>query len=120
MKGSVRIRLARFGRKRQPVYNVVVAKARSARDSQPIEVIGTYNPIAPPLSPEQKLQGLVPTKDIQLDFQKSKYWLSVGAQPTPTIIRLFKKAGILPTEWPSTRVGPIVPEREVIQEKKDL
>ncbi|CDK25932.1 unnamed protein product [Kuraishia capsulata CBS 1993] len=120
MKGIVRIRLARFGRRHQPVYNIVVTKAKKARDAKPIEVIGTYNPVPLPLTPEQKLKGERPIKDIKLDFDKSKYWISVGAQPTDTVTRLFKKAGILNAEWPSSAVGPVIPEREVVEPKKEL
>ncbi|ODQ82725.1 hypothetical protein BABINDRAFT_11103 [Babjeviella inositovora NRRL Y-12698] len=101
MKGSVRIRLARFGRKRAPFYNIVVANARSGRDNQPIEVVGTYNPIPTEVTPEQRAQGVMPTKDIKLDFTRSKYWIGVGAQPTPVVQRLFKKAGILDPMWPA-------------------
>lgn len=92
MKGIVRIRLARFGRKHQPVYNIVVTKARLGRDQKPIEVLGTYNPIAPPLKPWEKDQK--PAKHVELDFDRAKYWLSVGAQPTETVTKLLKKAEI--------------------------
>lgn len=101
MKGSVRIRLARFGRKRAPFYNIVVANARSGRDKQPIEVVGTYNPIPTQVTAAEKAQGVLPTKDIRLDFSRSKYWIGVGAQPTPVVQRLFKKAGILHPQWPA-------------------
>lgn len=120
MKGKVRIRLARFGRKHQPLYNIVIANTRTARDSKPIEVIGTYNPVAPPITPEQTAQGLTPAKEIALDFQRSKYWISVGAQPTPTVIRLMKKAGILHNEWPTPHTAQIVPPRDVVKEKQIL
>ncbi|ODV96464.1 hypothetical protein PACTADRAFT_49807 [Pachysolen tannophilus NRRL Y-2460] len=120
MKGIVRIRLARFGRKHAPVYNIVVAKAKSGRDKKPIEVIGTYNPIPQPVSPEQIALGEKPSKDVKLDFDRSKYWLGVGAQPTPPIVKLFKKAGILNMEWPSPTVGPKIPIREIVNPKRDL
>ncbi|CDO53714.1 hypothetical protein DV451_004817 [Geotrichum candidum] len=113
MKGSVRIRLARFGRKFAPVYNIVVARARTGRNNLPIEVIGTYNPIPEPLTPEQKAAGQKPIKDIRLDFNRSKYWIGVGAQPTDTVARLFRKAGILHPTWPAPHVGPTVEERKV-------
>lgn len=119
MKGLVRIRLARMGRKHQPIYNIVVANKRTKRDGKPIEVIGTYDPVPLPLTPEQKLKGVIPTKDIRLDFDRSKYWISVGAQPSSTVSRLFKKAGILYPEWPSPVKGPVIPEKkEVILEDK--
>lgn len=62
---------------------------RSARDSKPMEVLGTYNPIP------QKPTGLAdgekakPYKDIVLDRSRTKYWLGVGAQPSDTVWRLL-------------------------------
>lgn len=113
MKGSVRIRLARFGRKFAPVYNIVVHRAKAARDSLPIEVIGTYNPIPAPRTKEQIDGGEKPVKDVRLDFHRAKYWLGVGAQPSETVARLFKKAGILPPEWPGPNKGYYIPPRKV-------
>ncbi|KAH3681876.1 hypothetical protein WICPIJ_007182 [Wickerhamomyces pijperi] len=92
-KGLVRLRLSRFGRTNQPIYNIVVTKARIGRDQKPIEVIGTYNPIAPPAKPWED-KSLKPAKHIELDFERAKYWLSVGAQPSDTVTRLLKKAEI--------------------------
>lgn len=99
-KSPITIRLARFGRKHQPVYNIVVANRRSARDSLPIEVIGTYNPIPVPLGPEEKAKGTMPYKHIELDFDRSKYWLGVGAEVSDRVSFLFKRAGLLPENWP--------------------
>lgn len=101
MKSPIKIRLARFGRKHQPFYNIVVANRRSARDSLPIEVLGTYNPIPVPLSPEEQAQGVKPYKHIELDFDRSKYWLGNGAEVSDRVGFLFKRAGLLPEEWPS-------------------
>ncbi|KAI5309262.1 37S ribosomal protein S16, mitochondrial, partial [Ascosphaera atra] len=79
----VRIRLARFGLRHKPIYNIVVAQARSARNSKPIEVIGTYNPVPQKPTGISELQEKVakPYKDISLDTSRAKYWLGVGAQP---------------------------------------
>ncbi|VVT58030.1 mitochondrial 37S ribosomal protein bS16m [Magnusiomyces paraingens] len=118
MKGSVRIRLARFGRKFQPVYNIVVARARSGRNKLPIEVIGTYNPIPAPLTVEQRENGLRPVKEIHLDTDRSKYWLGVGAQPTEPVARLFRKLGLLSPVWPSPARGPKIPTRETASESR--
>ncbi|KAG9237939.1 ribosomal protein S16, mitochondrial [Amylocarpus encephaloides] len=87
----VKIRLARFGRRKAPFYNIVVAQARSARNSKPIEVLGTYDPIPkPPTDGEGK-----PWKDIKLDTARAKYWLGVGAQPSDPAWRLLSMAGLL-------------------------
>ncbi|RCK65715.1 37S ribosomal protein S16, mitochondrial [Candida viswanathii] len=96
-RNLVRIRLARFGRKHQPVYNIVVMRARKAQRKMPIEVIGTYDPIAIPKPQEDKS---TPVKEINLDFHRAKYWLGMGAEPTDKVTFLFKKAGLLPAFWP--------------------
>jgi len=81
----VKIRLARFGRRKAPFYNIVVAQARTARNSKPIEVLGTYDPIPKaPVDGEGK-----PFKDIKLDSTRAKYWLGVGAQPSDPAWRLL-------------------------------
>ena len=80
---AVRIRLTRVGATKQPSYRVVVADARSARDSRAIETIGHYNPRTDPI-------------ELNVDETKAKEWLAKGAQPSETVVRLFKRAGILP------------------------
>jgi small subunit ribosomal protein S16 len=81
---AVRIRLTRVGAKKQPSYRVVVADARSARDSRAIETLGHYNPRMEPV-------------EFVVDADKAKAWLDKGAQPSDTVVRLFKQAGILPS-----------------------
>jgi small subunit ribosomal protein S16 len=80
---AVRIRLTRVGATKQPTYRVVVADSRSARDSRAIETIGHYNPRTEPI-------------ELKVDADKAKAWLAKGAQPSDTVTRLFKQAGILP------------------------
>ncbi|KAF6817678.1 ribosomal protein S16 [Colletotrichum musicola] len=82
----VRIRLARFGRVNQPFYNIVVTQARTARNSKPMEVIGTYDPI-PKQDPYDNSGKL--HKDIRLDSLRARYWIGVGAQPSETVWRLL-------------------------------
>ena len=81
---AVRIRLTRVGAKKQPSYRVVVADARSARDSRAIKTLGHYNPRTEPI-------------EFNVDEEKAKAWLAKGAQPSDTVVRLFKQAGILPS-----------------------
>ncbi|PVH16750.1 ribosomal protein S16 [Candidozyma duobushaemuli] len=110
----LRIRLARFGRRHQPLYNIVVANARSARDSLPVEVIGTYNPVPVPLTPEEQSKGIKPFKHIELDFDRSKYWLGVGAEVSDRVGFLFKRAGLLPENWPKpAKLTQHIPKRVV-------
>jgi small subunit ribosomal protein S16 len=77
--------LTRVGATKQPSYRVVVADSRSARDSRAIETIGHYNPRTEPV-------------EVNIDADKAKAWLAKGAQPSDTVVRLFKNAGILPAE----------------------
>ncbi|MEI7743585.1 MAG: 30S ribosomal protein S16 [Chloroflexota bacterium] len=81
---SVRIRLTRVGATKQPTYRFVVADSRSARDGRAIETIGHYNPRTEPV-------------EIVVDEAKAKDWMAKGAQPSDTVRRLFKKAGVLPS-----------------------
>lgn len=82
---AVRIRLTRVGATKQPSYRVVVADSRSARDSRSIETLGHYNPRKDPV-------------EFQVDADKAKAWLAKGAQPSDTVARLFRNAGVLPAE----------------------
>ena len=82
---AVRIRLTRVGATKQPSYRVVVADSRSARDSRSIETIGHYNPRTEPI-------------EVNIDADKAKAWLAKGAQPSDTVLRLLRNAGIVPAE----------------------
>ena len=62
---------------------LVVADSRSARDSRSIETIGHYNPRTNPV-------------ELHIDEAKAKAWLAKGAQPSQTVARLFRNAGVLP------------------------
>ena len=78
---AVRMRLTRVGSKKNPIYRVVVADARSPRDGRFIEIIGRYNPQTDPST-------------IELDEDKVKDWLGKGAQPSEAVSKLIKAAGI--------------------------
>jgi len=78
---AVKIRLRRLGYKKHPVYRVVVADSRSARDGSVIDEIGSYDPNQEP-------------SVVKIDAEAAKKWLGNGAQPTDTVAKLFKQAGI--------------------------
>jgi small subunit ribosomal protein S16 len=78
----VRIRLRRIGRKKAPVYRIVVADSKSPRDGRFIEIIGQY-------APRQAEGGL------NVQTERANYWLDVGAQPSDTVRSLLRKAGVL-------------------------
>lgn len=81
---AVSIRLSRGGSKKRPYYRIVVADARSPRDGNFIEKIGTYNPL---LAKDD-------AKRVSLDTDRARHWLSVGAQPTDRVLRFFDAAGV--------------------------
>jgi small subunit ribosomal protein S16 len=79
---AVKIRLRRMGKKKAPFYRIVVADSRSPRDGRCIEEIGTYDPNQDPSA-------------YHVDEELAKKWLANGAQPTETVARIFKNAGIV-------------------------
>ena len=78
---AAKIRLARVGSKKNPIYRVVVADSRSPRDGRFIEIVGRYNPQTDPST-------------IDLDADKIQDWISKGAQPSDRVKRLMKAQGI--------------------------
>ena len=76
----VKIRLMRMGMKGAPSYRVVVADARSPRDGRIIENIGWYNPRTEPST-------------INIDADRAKHWLGVGAQPSESVVSLLDRSG---------------------------
>ncbi|TMM50124.1 30S ribosomal protein S16 [Qipengyuania marisflavi] len=81
---SVAIRLSRGGAKKRPYYRIVVADSRSARDGKYLEQIGTYNPL---LAKDDE-------KRVQVNEDRARHWLSVGAQPSDRVARFLDKAGV--------------------------
>ena len=78
---AVKMILKRMGQKKAPFYRIVVADSRSPRDGKFIEEIGTYDP------------NLEPSV-IKVDEEAAKRWLANGAQPTETVGKILKAAGI--------------------------
>jgi len=78
---SVKLRLRRMGKKRQPFYKIVAADARSPRDGKFLEAVGTYNPMVQPHA-------------IALKEDRVLYWLGVGAQPTDTVRSILRQTGV--------------------------
>ncbi len=79
---SVKIRLQRRGRRKQPFYHIVIADARAPRDGKFIEKIGTYNPMTSPAT-------------IDLDSDRAFDWLQKGAQPTDTARAILRFKGVM-------------------------
>lgn len=76
-----KIRLARHGKKKNPLYHIVIADVRAPRDGKYIEQIGTYNPITNPAT-------------IEVDFEKALHWLNNGAVPTNTCRAILSYTGV--------------------------
>ncbi len=79
---AVKLRLRRMGKKKQPIYKVVAADARSPRDGKFIESIGLYNPLTDP-------------SIVEIKEDRALYWLDKGAQPTNTVKSLLRQKGII-------------------------
>ena len=76
---ALKIRLTRVGSTHNPHYRVVVAEARSRRDGDPVEVLGTYDP---------RNKG----RQVNLKLDRVEYWLGKGALPSDTLNSMIKKA----------------------------
>ncbi len=79
---ATKIRLQRQGRKRRPLFHIVVADSRAPRDGKYIERLGLYNPNTNPAT-------------IDLNFERSLHWLQVGAQPSDTAKAILSYKGVL-------------------------
>jgi small subunit ribosomal protein S16 len=76
---SVKIRLRRTGRKKQPSYRIVVAESTSPRDGAYLDNVGTYNPTMQPA-------------ELRIDLEKVDSWMARGAEMTETVRSLVRKA----------------------------
>src|SRR4029077_7334366 len=81
---SVVLRMARAGTKKRPVYHIVAAARRYARDGRFIERLGFFNPLLPKDHKDR----------LRLDLDKVKAWIAKGAQPSDRIMRFLDAAGI--------------------------
>lgn len=77
----VKMRLKRMGAKKAPYYRIIVADGRSPRDGKFIAQVGTYDPLQNPAA-------------ISFDVEEAKKWIANGAQPTDTVKKLLKIAGV--------------------------
>ncbi len=80
---AVAIRLTRVGATKRPAYRVIAIDKRRSRDGRALEILGFYDPLTEPAT-------------VQLETDKIKAWIGKGAQPSDTVVRLFRQAGILP------------------------
>ena len=81
---ALKIRLARGGAKKRPVYRIVVADARAPRDGRFLEKLGSWNPML----------GKDDAARVELNADRIKHWLDNGAQPTDRVLRFLDQAGL--------------------------
>jgi small subunit ribosomal protein S16 len=79
----VKLRLKRTGRRHQAFYRIVAVDIKARRDSAPIEELGHYDPMAKDAA-----------QQVVLNPERATHWLNAGAQPSETVAKLLKKAGI--------------------------
>ena len=94
---SVKLRLVRMGKKKQPTYRLVAADSRSPRDGRFLEVLGTYEP--------RGASRAMPETVLKVDNDRAVRWLQQGAQPTERVEKLLKVSGA----W-ATFTGDTAPE----------
>lgn len=74
---AVKLRLTRLGSKKRPFYRVVAMTSTTRRDGRPLEFLGYYNPMTTPAT-------------VQIDQEKVRKWLDLGAEPSDTVRNLLK------------------------------
>ena len=102
---AVKIRLRRVGRKKAPMYRIVVADSKSPRDGKFIEIVGQYQP-------------RTGDQPLNLDAARIHHWLDVGAQPTDTVRSLLRKAGVLKQRHETRLASKLQAKAVPLAEKK--
>jgi small subunit ribosomal protein S16 len=102
----LKLRLSRGGTKKRPVYKVVVADSRFARDGRFIEKVGFFNPLLPKDKKER----------VGLEAERIKYWLGQGAQPTTRVARILGENELMPMPVNGNNPQKSVPKKD---RKKD-
>lgn len=100
----VRIRMQRTGRRNRPFFRIQVLDERTRRDGASIEQVGWYDPIAKD-----------PAKQLNLNEERIKYWVGVGAQPSDTVRDMLAKRNLIDTKaWEARRAR----DRKRVEEAK--
>ena len=98
----LKLRLSRGGTKKRPVYKVVVADSRFARDGRFIEKVGFFNPLLPKEKKER----------IGLEAERIRYWLSQGAQPTTRVARILGENELMPMPANGNNPQKAIPKKD--------
>ena len=100
----IKLRLKRFGKKKEASFRIVACNSTSRRDGRPLQELGFYNPR---------------TKETRLDTEALRTRLTQGAQPTDVVRTLLEKGGLLEkTERPSIAIGKAKLEKEKLAKAK--
>ena len=98
----LKLRLSRGGTKKRPVYKLVVADSRFARDGRFIEKVGFFNPLLPKEKKER----------IGLEAERIKYWLGQGAQPTTRVARILGENELMPMPANGNNPQKAIPKKD--------
>ena len=96
------------GTKKRPVYKIVVADSRFARDGRFIEKLGFFNPLMPKDKKER----------VGLEEERIKYWLGQGAQPTTRVARILGENQIMPMPKKGNNPHKAIPKKDRKKEEK--
>jgi small subunit ribosomal protein S16 len=106
---SLRIRLSRGGAKKRPFYRIVVADSRKPRDGRFIERLGTYNPMVAKDHPDR----------LNVNDERIKYWLGVGAKPSDRVARFLGDRGIIEKPpVPANQTKQHMPKNKTVEREK--
>ena len=98
----LKLRLSMGGTKKRPVYKIVVADSRFARDGRFIEKIGLFNPLLPKEKKER----------VGLESERIKYWLSQGARPTIRVARILGENQLIPMPASGNNPQKAIPKKD--------
>ena len=98
----LKLRLSMGGTKKRPVYKIVVADSRFARDGRFIEKVGFFNPLLPKDKKER----------VGLEAERIKYWLGQGAQPTTRVARILGENELMPMPVNGNNPHKAIPKKD--------
>ena len=106
----LKLRLSMGGTKKRPVYKIVVAENRFARDGRFIEKLGFFNPLLPKEKKER----------VGLDIDRIKYWLGQGAKPTTRVARILGEKELVPMPKKGNNPQKAIPKKDRKKETKKV
>ena len=104
----LKLRLSMGGTKKRPIYKIVVADSRFARDGRFIEKLGFFNPLLPKEKKER----------IGIETDRVKYWISQGAKPTMRVARILGEKEIIPMPANTNNPQKAIPKKDRKKEEK--